>query len=175
MGKLSQKWNVLKTVQPRCIFVIATDTGISRFCYWWWSDQSNLETFLNCARAGHWFSEAMKFIFSDFFTWFDKEACRWETAENSKCSLDATTTASRGLTLFYPERNMKEDTARVITISTTSALRESLSTTIKPLTTTREPIKSTTKSESSSISYSIDQRKNNQIPDRIGFQLYNVL
>ena len=31
MGKLSQKWNVLKTVQPRCIFVIATDTGISRF------------------------------------------------------------------------------------------------------------------------------------------------
>ena len=115
----------------------------------------------------------MKFIFSDFFTWFDQKACRWETAENSKCSLDdATTTASHGLTLFYPVRNLKEDTERVITISTTSTPIESLSTTIEPLTITREPI--TTKSELSSISYSIDQHINNQIPDRIDFQQYNV-
>ena len=112
----------------------------------------------------------MKFIFSDFFTWFDKEACRWETAENSKCSLDATTTASRGLTLFYPGRNMKKDIARGYS-----------TTTIVPLTTTREPIKSTTKSEPPSISYSIDHinnQINNQRPDRIDFQLYlryNVL
>ena len=136
-----------------------------------------LDLFLNCVGAGILLQDidSLKFIFSDFFTWFDQKACRWETAENSKCSLDqATTTASRGLTLFYPERNMKEDTARVITISTTSALIESLSTTIEPLTTTRESIKSITKSESPSISYSIDQHINNQIPDRIDFQLYNV-
>ena len=78
--------------------------------------------------------------FSDFFTTFDKTACRWERAENTQCSLDTSSTTTRmGLTLFYPLESRKEISARVEEVSASSTTTEPTTTsTDAPTTTTTE-------------------------------------
>ena len=70
--------------------------------------------------------------FSDFFTTFDKTACRWERARNTHCSFDTSiTTTNQGLTLFYPLENRKEISSHNLT-------------TAEPTTTTMEAPTTTT-------------------------------
>ena len=67
---------------------------------------------------------------SDFFTTFDKTACRWERAQNTHCSFDTPiTTTTLGLTLFYPLENGKE-------ISSHNSTAEQTTTTMEASTTT---------------------------------------
>ena len=78
--------------------------------------------------------------FSDFFTTFDKTACRWEREQNTHCSLvTSSTTTSMGLTLFYPLESRKK----------ISALNEefSLTSTTTELTTTSSDAPTTTTTE----------------------------
>jgi len=79
-------------------------------------------------------------IFSDFFTTFDKTACRWERAQNTHCSLDtSSTTTSLGLTLFYPLERRIEISSRNEESSVSSTTSESTtSSTDAPTTTTTE-------------------------------------
>ena len=91
-------------------------------------------------------------VFSDFFSWFDEDACKWKAVANSVCSLDDPTTTTIPTTTeaeAAEQRSVPLSNSSTTTSTTTSTSTSTTTSTATSTSTTTSTASKTTSTTTS--------------------------